>query len=697
MSASFSIVIEGKGTFTASIADPEASVTVGTNTPASFTAEVAPVGPAGATGATGPAGVVTATAPITYNSGTQTVAMDTAYFVRSPATAATDGQIIAWDDATARPLWIDNAARTLFSTVRNETGATLTAGTVVYISGAAGNKALVTKAQANSEASSSRTFGVIATAISNNQNGTAIVAGELGKLDTTAYAEGATLYLSPTTAGTFTTTKPTAPNHIVYIGTVTRVHANQGTIEVRIQNGSELDEMADVLFTSKANNDLLVYESSSSLWKNKSFSTLDLATQSWVTSQGYLTAPYNPFDQTLNTSSTVQFAGVSISGLTGYVVGMSSSSVYAINTTSGQKGAFLNGDGLNLLGSGSGIIFADSTTQTTAATTPDLTPYATLASPTFTGNPIAPTPTAGDNDTSIATTAFVTTAVAAQTVDIQTFGGPASSGSFTWTKPAGAKMVHVRAIGGGGGGCGGAVQSTAIVRAGGAGGGGGASSYFIIPADELGSTVAINVGAGGAGSAGRSTVGSATTASSGGVSSFGNYRAFNGNGGTSATGGGGFVGTLFNILNSGGAAAGGNSSTTTGVAGGGNTSGSFLALGGGGGGGAGAGATTAVAGGAGGSRTNSTVPASYSATLAGGSGGTTAGVAATNGTNGDVAYAGGTGGGGGFYRTAQATGNGANGGWPGGGGGGGGASDNTYLSGSGGNGANGVVIVTTYF
>jgi hypothetical protein len=38
---------------------------------------------------------------------------------------------------------------------------------------------------------------------------------------------------------------------------------------------------------------------------------------------------------------------------------------------------------------------------------------ANLASPTFTGNPSAPTPTAGDNDTSIATTAFVTTAVAA--------------------------------------------------------------------------------------------------------------------------------------------------------------------------------------------------------------------------------------------------------------------------------------------
>lgn len=43
----------------------------------------------------------------------------------------------------------------------------------------------------------------------------------------------------------------------------------------------------------------------------------------------------------------------------------------------------------------------------------DLTPYAPKASPVFTGNPTAPTPAANDNDTSIATTAFVTTAVAA--------------------------------------------------------------------------------------------------------------------------------------------------------------------------------------------------------------------------------------------------------------------------------------------
>lgn len=54
----------------------------------------------------------------------------------------------------------------------------------------------------------------------------------------------------------------------------------------------------------------------------------------------------------------------------------------------------------------------------------DLTAYATNASPTFTGDPKAPTPTAGDNDTSIATTAFVTAAVAAAGSGAATPGPP---------------------------------------------------------------------------------------------------------------------------------------------------------------------------------------------------------------------------------------------------------------------------------
>ena len=55
----------------------------------------------------------------------------------------------------------------------------------------------------------------------------------------------------------------------------------------------------------------------------------------------------------------------------------------------------------------------DTSVATTAYVKANLASYAPLASPALTGNPTAPTPTAGDNDTSVATTAFVATAISA--------------------------------------------------------------------------------------------------------------------------------------------------------------------------------------------------------------------------------------------------------------------------------------------
>jgi hypothetical protein len=71
------------------------------------------------------------------------------------------------------------------------------------------------------------------------------------------------------------------------------------------------------------------------------------------------------------------------------------------STTVVRKGVGANGT----------VLFADST-QTDglnwrALVIGDVPGVAPIASPTFTGDPKAPTPTAGDNDTSVATTAFV--------------------------------------------------------------------------------------------------------------------------------------------------------------------------------------------------------------------------------------------------------------------------------------------------
>ena len=73
-----------------------------------------------------------------------------------------------------------------------------------------------------------------------------------------------------------TNTKPTAPNNTVFIGVVTRSSPTQGTIEINIQNGFEIDELHNVLITSIANNQYLRYESASSLWKNHTLTSSDV-------------------------------------------------------------------------------------------------------------------------------------------------------------------------------------------------------------------------------------------------------------------------------------------------------------------------------------------------------------------------------------------------------------------------------------
>lgn len=167
---------------------------------------------------------------------------------------------------------INSSTGNLIAAVRNETGATLTKGTIVYPAGASGNKMLVQKALATSDATSAQTYGMIQADISNNQNGFVVVSGLVSGLNTSGLVEGGIVYLSPTTAGGYTQTKPSAPNHLVYVGIVTRVHATQGDIQTRIQNGYELDEIHDVAISSVAQNDFLV-RNGSNLWVNQTPAT----------------------------------------------------------------------------------------------------------------------------------------------------------------------------------------------------------------------------------------------------------------------------------------------------------------------------------------------------------------------------------------------------------------------------------------
>lgn len=203
------------------------------------------------------------------------------------STPSADDYMIHLDNADSQvkkntissfPITVWNA-QWLVTSARNNTGSTLYKWTIVYVNGGIAWNPTVAKAQANSESTSSWTFWVVYADIPNNTVWTILVAGKIDTLDTrtsatnpftsVTLADGDKLYLDPTTAWYVTNVKPVAPNHMVYLGTVTNASPTSGTIEYKIVNGYELDEIHDVLIASKADWDVLTYESASTLWKNK--------------------------------------------------------------------------------------------------------------------------------------------------------------------------------------------------------------------------------------------------------------------------------------------------------------------------------------------------------------------------------------------------------------------------------------------
>ena len=171
---------------------------------------------------------------------------------------------------------IVDSAETVQIVVRNSTGSTLTKGQVVYLSGATGNRPNAVLAQANSEATSSKTIGVVVANIANNSDGNVAVSGTLHDLNTNSFTAGDAVWLSATTAGAFTVTPPAEPNHTVFIGYIARAHPTLGRIVIAIQNGYELDELHGVSVPSPSNGQVLAYVTSELVWKAKTLAKGDV-------------------------------------------------------------------------------------------------------------------------------------------------------------------------------------------------------------------------------------------------------------------------------------------------------------------------------------------------------------------------------------------------------------------------------------
>jgi hypothetical protein len=194
-------------------------------------------------------------------------------------TGGVTGDILAKASGTNYDVeWISNYT----STVQHEVkaGVALTKGQAVYVSSADGTNMIVSKASNASEATSSKTMGLVASSAALNGIIFVITEGLLtgtggAPLNTSTANAGDPVWLGTNGNLIFgLANKPVAPAHLVFIGIVTRSSATVGEIFVKVQNGYELGELHDVDALNASNNDGLFYNTSNSLWEHKSIATV---------------------------------------------------------------------------------------------------------------------------------------------------------------------------------------------------------------------------------------------------------------------------------------------------------------------------------------------------------------------------------------------------------------------------------------
>jgi hypothetical protein len=216
-------------------------------------------------------------------------------------------------------------------------GLAINAGQVVYVTGASGNNIIIGLAQANAELTSSKTIGISQATLANNETGYVITEGLLTvSISAPAANEGDPIWLSPSTAGGMVfgvANKPVSPNHMVYLGVVTRKTGNTVVeIFIKIQNGSELDELADVAITSPVEGQALMRGATS--WQNRNLASSDIL---GVTSQRLIGrhAGTSGAGEEVSLGTGIEFSGSTIqrSALTGDVTASAGSNATTLAAT----------------------------------------------------------------------------------------------------------------------------------------------------------------------------------------------------------------------------------------------------------------------------------------------------------------------------------------------------------------------------
>jgi hypothetical protein len=269
----------------------------------------------------------------------------------------TSNQILQKVSDTSYDLqWIDNYATEVHAYVKNTTGQSLSKGQAVYINGAQGDHPTIALAIASGESTSSKTLGLLKQDLAINEFGFVVTEGTINQIDTSlAGSAGDPIWLSPTTPGGLIyglANKPSAPNHLVFLGYVVVKQQNNGKIFVKVQNGFELEELHNVAISGVTNGQFLQYNSASGLWTNVTVTPgggggttiSNYGDNRLLTSDGTTTG--------INAESNVV---IDSSGNVGIGTSSPSSHLHVLNTTTSEEqviiaevgGGFSNGAGIS--------------------------------------------------------------------------------------------------------------------------------------------------------------------------------------------------------------------------------------------------------------------------------------------------------------------------------------------------------------
>ena len=156
----------------------------------------------------------------------------------------------------------------------NGAGEDISDGTVVYLSGAQGNRPQIKKAIANDKVIASRVIGVTTSDIAKNQEGYVTVSGIVRGYNTFDFDDGAPLYLSPTVAGALTDEMPAPPYHSLIVAYALNSTIS-GSIFVSVNLGKDLEDLHDVLISSASQPGNLLILDTDNIWKNSNTINID--------------------------------------------------------------------------------------------------------------------------------------------------------------------------------------------------------------------------------------------------------------------------------------------------------------------------------------------------------------------------------------------------------------------------------------